>query len=143
MENNIFVSQQELAVIFGVNRTTVRAWSSQGLPCIEGGKGKSHMYHPGICMWWRKGRQYAEVYGINDLSASQLIALARTQIGEDEQALNVECFVDYLAIIGIGEEEARSSFHFVNGIVNGFGLAADIARKSQAEFTNGLAHAKV
>lgn len=119
MKSTFLVSQQELATIFGVNRTTVRAWTKQGLPCLEGDKGKPHMYHPGIAMWWRKGRQYAGVLCTSELSALQQIALARAYIEDDEITTDSDAFAGYLAQMGIDDKAARDAFAFAQGVVSG------------------------
>ncbi|MCY1696637.1 hypothetical protein OVA10_00755 [Lelliottia sp. SL45] len=135
MSQNFLVSQQELADNFNVNRTTVRAWTKNGLPYIPGDQGKSHQYHPGITMWWRVGTMRAEKMYLPDLTAAQRIALAR-EYGEVDESHNVDAFVCYLAKVGIDENEARSAFIFAQGIVAGRGSAVSTVQKSRMDVTH-------
>ncbi|AYN28651.1 hypothetical protein D8682_17715 [Buttiauxella sp. 3AFRM03] len=143
MNSTFLVSQQELADNFGVDRTTIRAWTKQGLPCIEGDRGKSHQYHPGITMWWRVGAQYAEKMKLRNLTGVQCIALGREYADIDATEHNIDDFVTYIAGIGIGEVEAYAGFYFARGIAAGRGSSVASVQKYRQEFTKNLAHAKV
>ena len=129
--SSIFVSQHELAGLFNVNRTTVRAWTNQGLPYIKCDQGKPHQYHPGIAMWWRKGMRCAELMRLEGLTASQCIALARVY-SEDVEG-DVGRFVDYLALVNIPEHEACGAFHFAAGLSAGHGAAAKTVENARGK----------
>ncbi|MFP1495490.1 hypothetical protein ACLB1Q_33190 [Escherichia coli] len=53
-----FVSQQEIAERFQVNRTTIRAWTKQGMPYLNADRGKSGGYHIGHTLLWSSGKSH-------------------------------------------------------------------------------------
>ena|ERR1700722_2784500 len=98
-------SQQQVAELMGVDRTTVRAWTKSGMPFINHGPGKSSEYDTSIVLYW-----YASVIQRNsrplpDMSPCRRLAVARALADRNddprEERLNrsefPECFRDMAA----------------------------------------------
>ena len=48
----LIVNQNELAEMFGVDRTTITAYQREGMPYTKGGCGKENAYPVTLCMYW-------------------------------------------------------------------------------------------
>ena len=58
-EKYVFVDQGTLAVIMGVNRSTINRYQKLGMPYINGSKGMPSSYDIGICANWCAGHDFS------------------------------------------------------------------------------------
>jgi len=77
------LTQQQLATMFGVDRTTVRNWQNAGMPYNPPtGKGQKANYSMGVCFYWRVGHKLGRELDIK-LTQLQKIAFAYISGHED------------------------------------------------------------
>ncbi|ENM1233000.1 hypothetical protein AB6R86_004623 [Salmonella enterica] len=128
---NFFVSQQEIAEHFKVNRTTIRAWTKSGLPYLEADRGKPAGYHIGHTLWWFLGRERFKAMEYSGATALETIMLARLDVNEKmgEEADMESKFDKELEIYGFSPEEIAAARHAMNGFLRGWKQAVAIRRK--------------
>ncbi|EJG7681702.1 hypothetical protein NAK90_005291 [Salmonella enterica] len=133
---NFFVSQQEIAEHFKVNRTTIRAWTKSGLPYLEADRGKSAGYHIGHTLWWFLGRERFKAMEYSGATALETIMLARLDLNEKtgEEADMESKFDKGLEVYGFSPEEISAARHAMAGFRRGWDNALCVRRKSLKEF---------
>ncbi|HCM1954419.1 TPA: hypothetical protein N3A08_003511 [Salmonella enterica subsp. salamae serovar 9,46:z4,z24:z39:z42] len=115
--NNFFVSQQEIAEHFKVNRTTIRAWTKVGLPYLEADRGKPAGYHIGHTLWWGLGRERFKAMEYSGATALETIMFARLDLNEKtgEEADMKSKFNEGLEVYGFSPEEIAAARHAMKG----------------------------
>ncbi|EAW2930792.1 hypothetical protein FEF61_22690 [Salmonella enterica] len=133
---NFFVSQQEIAEHFKVNRTTIRAWTKSGLPYLEADRGKPAGYHIGHTLWWFLGRERFKAMEYSGATALETIMLARLDLNEKtgEEADMESKFDKGLEVYGFSPEEIAAARHAMAGFRRGWDNALCVRRKSLKEF---------
>lgn len=126
---DFFVNQQEIAEHFGVNRTTVRAWTKRGLPYLEADQGKPGRYHIGHTLWWVLGGNHLERIGFKEsVSGLDRIMLARIMSNERDGFLPGDekdtGFDKNLEVYGYAPEEIAAARNRMAGFLLGRGVAA-------------------
>ncbi|MEN0581912.1 hypothetical protein AAIG39_23345 [Phytobacter palmae] len=128
-----FVSQQEVAEHFGVNRTTIRAWTKQGMPYLEADRGKPGGYHIGHVMWWCMGKdRFEEIGHEGKTSTLEKIMFARLASSELNGAYGEEFerkFDDDLLIYGYSPEDVNMARNKMAGFLAGWSHAVAFRRK--------------
>jgi hypothetical protein len=115
------LSQADLSKLLGIDRTTVRSWTRQGMPYAKpktrGGKGR---YCASICIHWRAGHQFNERSALKDLQFSPLEKVAIGWLAgsglnsitkEDEEA-----YLSMMAAADTGREQALRHLEFARGV---------------------------
>ncbi|EDT6432566.1 hypothetical protein WP66_002797 [Salmonella enterica subsp. enterica] len=132
---NFFVSQQEIAEHFKVNRTTIRAWTKSGLPYLEADRGKPAGYHIGHTLWWFLGRERFKAMEYSGATALETIMLARLDLNEKMEEADMESKFDKgLEVYGFSPEEISAARHAMAGFRRGWDNALCVRRKSLKEF---------
>ncbi|EME8414992.1 hypothetical protein [Klebsiella quasipneumoniae] len=123
-DRNFFVSQQDIAEHFGVNRTTIRTWTKQGMPYLEADRGKPGGYHIGHVLWWSMGkRRFEEIEFRGDTSALEKIMFARLISSELDGPYGEEFerrFDDSLLVYGYTPEDVSMARNKMAGFRAGW-----------------------
>lgn len=130
---DFFVSQQEIAEHFKVNRTTIRAWTKAGLPYLEADRGKPAGYHIGHTLWWFTGRKHFEDMECSGkATALETIMFARLLANEESGAdADMESKFDKgLEVYGFSAVEIAAARHAMAGFRRGWNHAVSVRRKS-------------
>lgn len=130
---NFFVSQQEIAEHFKVNRTTIRSWTKAGLPYLEADRGKSSGYHIGHTLWWVLGRERFKAMEYSGATALETIMFARMDLNKEsrEEADIERKFDEGLEVYGFSPEEISAARHAMKGFRRGWEHAVAIRRKGR------------
>lgn len=133
-DRDFFVSQQDIAEHFGVNRTTIRIWTKQGMPYLEADRGKPGGYHIGHVLWWIMGKRRFEEIGFRgETSALEKIMFARLISSELDGPYGEEFerrFDDSLLIYGYALEDVSMARNKMAGFRAGWSHKVE-ARKSR------------
>lgn len=130
---NFFVSQQEVAEHFKVNRTTIRAWTKAGLPYLDADRGKPAGYHIGHTLWWVMGGERFKVIEYSGATALERIMFARMDLNEGtgEEADMESKFDKGLEVYGFSPEEIAAARHAMKGFRRGWKHAVATRRKGR------------
>lgn len=128
-----FVSQQEIAEHFKVNRTTIRAWTKLGMPYLDADRGKSGGYHIGHTLLWCTGKSHLEAMEYHrETSALEKIMLARLISSERDEYYSEETeqrFDNGLLIYGYSPEDVSKARNKMAGFLAGWRHAVAVRRK--------------
>jgi len=111
--NNL--TQSELARLLERDRTTIRAWTQQGLPYKT--TGRTQRYSAPVVINWRVGRTYAKRQGITGLSPLETILLGHALGMAEADPKNWPAYAARLGkAAGATDAEFREAFGFVRGL---------------------------
>ena len=137
-EKEFFLSQQEIADQFGVDRTTVRAWTKRGLPFIEGDKGKPGRYQLGHVLFWVRGQEglkelgmTGELHPLDCIMHSREIMLSMVGEEEDKQEYEKK-FNKGLEIYGYSPDEIAQA----RGRAQGIEIGRELTLRRLKKHTN-------
>ncbi|HCN6359533.1 TPA: hypothetical protein N6Z78_005456 [Escherichia coli] len=132
-----FVSQQEIAEHFKVNRTTIRAWTKQGMPYLNADRGKSGGYHIGHTLFWYSGKSHLQTIGYHvETSALEKIMFARLLSSERDEYSSEETeqrFDEGLHIYGYSPEDVSKARNKMAGFLAGWRHAVSVRRASMEQ----------
>ncbi|HCK2662604.1 TPA: hypothetical protein O1K60_000700 [Escherichia coli] len=128
-----FVSQQEIAEHFKVNRTTIRAWTKQGMPYLDADRGKSGGYHIGHTLFWCMGKSHLDAIEYHgETSALEKIMVARLISSERDEYFSEETeqrFDNGLQIYGYSPEDVSKARNKMAGFLAGWRHAVAVRRE--------------
>ena len=111
------LSQAEIAGLFGVDRTTIRAWQLVGMPYQRpAAKGAKAGYCAAVCIHWRAGHRLAESRRV-DLTAHQKLAVGWLAGFRAAQPSNgdLSCYLAMMNESGLDQEGALRQLEFARG----------------------------
>ena len=134
IDKSYLVSQQEIAEHFNVNRTTIRAWTKQGMPYLNADRGKSGGYHIGHTFFWYSGKSHLQTIGYHvETSALEKIMFARLLSSERDEYSSEETehrFDEGLHIYGYSPEDVSKARNKMAGFLAGWRHAVSVRRAS-------------
>jgi hypothetical protein len=115
------LSQTQIAQLVEVDRTTVRAWTKQGMPFKKpASKGATGSYCFSVCVHWLAGHLFNQRSALKDLKFSPLEKVAVGWLAgsgltslkkEDEEA-----YLSMMAAADTGREQALRHLEFARGV---------------------------